>query len=123
MTLNAIIFLARGPARVPDPLGSAARFGPLEPCAIAYKRSQIAASDAYRSDVNASTASDVNSKAALRQTIAVSFASAGRPRTGIFGSKRLSSAGLLAGITGNCGLMNAHYNAYYEAIGLPRRRL
>jgi hypothetical protein len=72
-----------------------------------YERSKIAASCAYRSDVRASTASDVNSKAALRQTIAVSFASAGRPRTGIFGSKRLSSVGLLAGTIGKSGLMSA----------------
>ena len=65
----------------------------------------------YRSDVSARTASDVKSKAALRQTIAVSFASAGRARAGIFGDNRLASVGLLAAIIGNSGFITRHYNA------------
>jgi hypothetical protein len=106
-----------GSARVCRSLWSA---GAVRHCLQAVRRLRL--SDAYRSDVSASTASDVNSKAALRQTIAVSFASAGRPRTGIFGSKRLSSVGLLAATIGNSGLMSAHYNACYDAIVSPRRR-
>jgi hypothetical protein len=65
----------------------------------------------YRSLVSATTASDANSSAALRQRIAVSFASVGCPRTGSLGSKRLASVGLLAGTIGNFGFINAHYSA------------
>jgi len=66
---------------------------------------------AYLSLTNASTASDVKSKAALRHTIAVSLASAGRPRARTFGGTRRSSVGLLAGIIGNSGFMSADYNS------------
>jgi hypothetical protein len=64
----------------------------------------------YRSLVKATTASDANNSAALRQTIAVSFASA-RPSVGIFGSSRLTTVGLLPETIGSLGFMTANYSA------------
>jgi hypothetical protein len=70
---------------------------------------QLRKSQLYRSVANASTASDANSSAALRQTIAVSFASAGRAKAGTIGKVRASSVKLLAGTMGNSGFMARDY--------------
>jgi len=59
----------------------------------------------YRSIVSARTARDAKSSAALRQTIAVSFASSERAKAGTFGRARVSRVELLAGTMGNSGFM------------------
>jgi hypothetical protein len=73
---------------------------------------QLRKSKLYRSFANARTASDANSSAALRQTIAVSFASAGRVNVGTIGSTRLSSVGFFAGMMGNPSLMGGLYRRF-----------
>ena len=69
----------------------------------------------YRSVASATTASDAKSSAALRQTIAVSFASAGRAKAGTIGRSRLSSVGFLPGPMGNPSLMAREYIAGFPA--------
>jgi hypothetical protein len=71
---------------------------------------------AYRSVANARTASDANTSAALRQTIAVSFASAGRANVGTIGRSRLSSGDFLAGVMGNPSLMAGDYIAGFGTV-------
>ena len=78
---------------------------------------QLRKSKPYRSLANARTASDANSSAALRQTIAVSFTSAGRAKVGTIGRPRLSSVELLAGTTGNSGFMARDYIAGIQTPG------
>jgi hypothetical protein len=72
---------------------------------------QLRKSKRYRSVANARTASDANSRAALRQTIAVSFASPERAKAGAIGRARVSSVELLAGTMGNSGFMATKYIA------------
>jgi hypothetical protein len=75
---------------------------------------QLRKSKLYRSVANARTASDANTSATLRQTIAVSFASAGRAKAGTIGRSRLSSVGFLAGTIGNPSLMDRECIAGFE---------
>src|SRR5271156_1795244 len=82
---------------------------------------QLRKSKLYRSVANASTASDANSSAALRQKIAVSFASAGRAKVGTIGRPRLSRFEFLAGTMGNPSLMTREYIAGFQtAEQFPR---
>src|SRR5271156_5500982 len=83
---------------------------------------QLRKSKLYRSLANASTASDANSSAALRQTIAVSFASAGRANLGTIGRPRLSSVGFLAGTMGDPSLMSGDYIAGFQTAEELLRR-
>jgi hypothetical protein len=75
---------------------------------------QLRKQKSYRSVASARTASDANTSAALRQTIAVSFASAERAKAGNFGRSRLSSVGMLAGTMGNPSFMEGDYIASFE---------
>jgi hypothetical protein len=75
-----------------------------------------------RSVANTRNASDANTCAALRQTIAVSFASAGRAKAGTIGRSRLSSVGLLAGTMGNPSLMAREYIAGSQTVEQHLRR-
>jgi hypothetical protein len=75
---------------------------------------QLRKSKPYRSVASARTASDANNSAALRQTIAVSFASAGRAKAGTIGRSRLASLGFLAGTMGNPSLMAREYIAGFR---------
>jgi hypothetical protein len=83
---------------------------------------QLRKSKPYCSVANARTASDANSSAALRQTIAVSFASAGRANLGTIGRPRLSSVGFLAGTMGDPSLMSGDYIAGFQTAEELLRR-
>jgi hypothetical protein len=83
---------------------------------------QLRKSKPYRSVANARTASDANSSAALRQTIAVSFASTERAKAGTIGRSRLSSLGFLAGTMGNPSLMAREYIAGFQTAEQLLRR-
>jgi hypothetical protein len=83
---------------------------------------QLRKSKLYRSVASARTASDANSSAALRQTIAVSLASAGRAKAGTIGRSRLSSLGFLAGMMGNPSLMAGEHIAGFQTAEQLLRR-
>jgi hypothetical protein len=95
---------ARTSGHFPDEkLGSMAKAFPTV-CKRMHEH-RLRKSKLYRSVANARIASDANTSAALRQTIAVSNASAGRANVGTIGRSRPSSVGFFARTMGNPSLM------------------